>query len=74
MSYISCIVKGNGFQATKAASDRGIPFTFQTENKSQQTVGIVDVQFYEEIVAWFTETGNAPFPIGSLLFYTTHGK
>jgi hypothetical protein len=64
------IVKGNRFQAARAAADRGIPFAFVTEWKGY-TIGRVGDQHLESVSDWFCEpsiTGE-PFPVGTCLHY-----
>ncbi len=66
---IRLIIKGNRFDAAKAASARNIPLVFKRETTTE-TIGITGAAFYACITAWFLEDiGQAPFPCGSLLHY-----
>jgi hypothetical protein len=69
---ISLIVKGNKFQAARAAADLGIPMAFVRETKHNETIGRVHSAWHHEIVNWYNQdVGNfAPFPIGTLLHYS----
>ena len=75
MSTLSLIVKGDKFQAAKAASARGIPFVFSHEVRTKlhgrtETVGKVGDQFKDVVRAWYHEENSAPFPIGTLLAWS----
>ena len=48
------IVKGNKFQAARAAADRGIPFVFQEELRGLWTVGLVSDAHQDKVAAWFS--------------------
>ena len=64
------IVKGNRYQAARAAADRGIPFAFVRETNNE-TVGLTAEIKFTEVSQWFGEApSHAPFPIGTLLLYT----
>ena len=66
------IVKGNKFQAARAAAERGLPLAFENENDGL-TVGLT-VSTVDELNAWVCEdTKPAPFPVGSLLLWTPIG-
>ena len=70
------IVKGNKLEATRAAANRAIPFVFVRELRpvhhlGAQTVGLTGVQHRDKVTRWFCESGDAPFPGGTLLLYTT---
>jgi hypothetical protein len=71
---LSLIVKGDKFQAARAAADRGIGFAFVREVRHEgtvETVGLSGSEQRDKIVRWFGEgTMQAPFPIGTLLLYT----
>jgi hypothetical protein len=71
---LSLIVKGNKFQAARAAADRGIGFAFVREVKhgdSVETVGRCGSDQRDKVVRWFAEGSmQAPFPVGTLLLFT----
>jgi hypothetical protein len=65
------IVKGNEYEVEQAASARGVPFAFVETNRAGQTLCDVSAEHSEKVMAWFCESGTeAPFPIGSLLFFS----
>lgn len=72
---IKVLVKGNKFEAAKAAADRNIPFTFLSESIERnraETYGLVPSSSIYLVIEWYTEERPAdpkPFPIGSCLFY-----
>ena len=67
---LSLIVKGNKFEAARAAAARGIAFAFVREVKGFQTVGLSSEAQRDKIASWFGEAPlEAPFPIGTLLHY-----
>jgi hypothetical protein len=71
---LSLIVKGNKFQAARAAADRGIYFCFVREVRHEgtvETVGLSGSEQRDKIARWFGEGSmRAPFPAGTLLLYT----
>lgn len=85
MTYLSLIVKGNKFQAARAAADRGIPFAFVRETAWGETVGKANYMAEPQVAAWFNECEHARLgetdngfllgprtcsaPVGSLLFW-----
>ena len=76
---ITLVVKGNSFQATKAAMDRGIPAALAPyQCQSVETFLECRPEDQEKIFQWFAEpVASEPgkgFPIGSLLFYSENGK
>lgn len=72
---IFCTVKGDKFQAAKAAADRGIPFAFDHQNDFAAyglTVGKVDNQFKGKVLKWFAEpVSDYPSKPGTLLNWQT---
>jgi len=67
---LSLIVKGNRFEAARAAADRGIPAVFKVETNSE-TVLLVGDQHEEAVALWFCEDSYpAPYPVGACLFYS----
>ncbi len=76
MAYFSLVVKGNRFQAAKAASDRGIAFAFKREVKYGDTVGSSPASQRDKIRLWMDEEVqvNTPLPIGTLLTYKEHNE
>lgn len=69
---ILLIIKGDKFVAASAATARGIPMIFERERiGGEETTGVVSSDFRAKVVSWFTEEpGQAPFPQGTLLFYS----
>jgi hypothetical protein len=70
---ISLVVKGNKFEAAKAARERNIPFAFVREvigKGTHDTVGTTDNDSSLAVCRWFCESNEAPFPAGTLLLYT----
>lgn len=65
------IIKGNKFQAARAAADRGFRFVFENETDAPvNTVGVTVDGTVESLNKWVCEDTEAPFPIGSLLLWT----
>jgi hypothetical protein len=63
------IVKGDKFQAARAAADRGFPFAFEHEALSPATtVGVTDATI-DALNTWVCEDTVSPFPVGSLLHW-----
>lgn len=69
------VIKGDRFQAAKAAANRGVAMVFLRELKdtlSPQTVGATDASV-ETLNRWLCEPeGPPPFPVGSLLIWSDH--
>ena len=65
---LSVIVKGPETAATFAANNRGI-FVENAESYGSDTILYVKSDHESKVVAWFCESGVAPFPIGTCLFY-----
>ena len=63
------IIKGNKFQAARAAADRGFPFVFKHEN-DHDTVGLTPIIDIDRLNKWICEDGNPPYLPGSLLLWT----
>jgi hypothetical protein len=68
---MTVIVKGNKFEAAKAAAKRGIPFVFRNELiEYEWTVGEVSQEFRLDVMKWLGELPhNPPFPTGSCLSF-----
>ena len=68
------IVKGNRFDAAKAAANRGIPFIFHNEHATT-TLGGCAVNHFDKVQAWFCEHSEMiprkGYPNGTLLFYSS---
>ena len=62
------IVKGDKFQAAKAAADHGVPFVFMDEITGRSTLGSTTVDV-DTLNNWFCETIEAPYPAGTLLWW-----
>lgn len=82
MTYFSLVVKGNKFQAAKAASDRKIAFAFESET-NEHTIGLSPGSQRQKIYKWSQENiqyeggsaiHNPPYPIGALLIWSEHIK
>jgi|SRR2546422_10629230 len=69
---LSVIVKGDRFHAAMAAAERGIPFAFKTETRTE-TVGRIPYAYLDCVAAWFASDADhgAPYPVGSCLLYST---
>lgn len=69
----SLIVKGDRFQAARAAADRGIPLAFSHEVRDSGpclTVGRSSASV-DALNRWVCEAPHsAPFPVGSLLYWS----
>ena len=64
------IVKGNKYQAARAAADRGIPAVFLREVETDTVLATrADI---DTLNRWICEDTVAPFPIGSLLLWSEH--
>lgn len=61
------IIKGNAFDAARAAADRGVALA-HSKTLDETTIGRTAAN-EQTLNAWFCETTTAPFPIGSLLFW-----
>lgn len=76
------IVKGNKFEAAKAAARRGIPFVFDNElsgvvkgevmtvGRTNADIGLLNSWFIEDMMG----KNRAPYPIGSLLYWHPVGS
>lgn len=66
------IVKGNRYEAAKAASARNVPFVFERETKYNETIGFTGSQQWDRVASWFLEDIglNPPYMLGSLLHYS----
>lgn len=69
----SLIVKGDRFQAARAAADRGIPLSYVREIRDSGptlTVGRSSASV-DALNQWVCEAPHAaPFPVGSLLYWS----
>ena len=79
MHTLTLLVKGNRFEAAKAASDRGIPFVFKEEFSSghediKNTRGVTSEEHRLPVMNWFGENPDKiegyGFPDGTLLLFT----
>lgn len=73
LGVVRCIVKGDRFQAARAAANRSIPFLFDHEARgaiATETRGDVPEQHLGRLIAWYAEPGCAPFKAGTLLSYS----
>ncbi len=65
------VVKGNRYQAARAAADRHIPFAFKNEKRDMsETTGEVGSQHRASVVRWYCEPSCPPFEPGTCLFYS----
>ena len=70
MKPVTVVVKGNRFQAASEAAKRGIPFVFVTEAwDGGNTIGHVPETFLQDVVRWFLDITDGPYPIGTCLWY-----
>lgn len=67
---LSLIVKGARSAAVVAAHKRGLALQFERETEHRETLGFVEDSALGAVIAWFAEDGEAPYPDGSLLFYS----
>lgn len=65
---INLVVKGNRFDAARAASNHAIPFVFVRELE-HETVGVTNDEHWPEVMDWFLEVGGPPYHNGALLLY-----
>ena len=76
METKSLVIKGNRFEAAKAAASRGVPFIFDREFSGKgepNTVGRTTVDV-NTLNAWFCEPPyTGLMPIGTLLLWTPGG-
>ena len=69
------LVKGSPAVAESAARRHGIVAIFvQTLNNGQDTLLDCGDQCWRKVVEWFHETGSAPYPEGTLLFFNALNK
>lgn len=66
---IHVVIRGNRFEAARAAADRKIGLAFDRELRPNETTGRVGDHNHAALLAWFSEPGEAPFPVGTLLFF-----
>jgi hypothetical protein len=67
---LSLIIKGNRFQAARAAADRGVALAFARETRWNETIGTAPNSAYDKVVEWFGEDAWEPPKVGSLLCYS----
>src|SRR5262245_36403243 len=66
-------LKGNRYQAERAAESRGISFAVQRESRYGETIGVTAMEHLELVRAWHGENAggsNAALPIGALLCWS----
>lgn len=63
------IIKGDKFQAEDVAHDHGVSFTLMFESEGRrETVGHTSA--HEDVLnRWFCEHNDAPYPVGTLLYW-----
>ena len=70
---IQLLVKGNKFEAVRAAAAHNIPAAFYRElprdTGTVETLLRVHDAHRKAVSDWFAEPGTAPFPAGALLFF-----
>lgn len=66
---LNLIVKGNRFDAAKAASAHSVPMVFVRETATE-TIGVTSDCEWDRVADWFNEDDSAPYPLGSLLFFS----
>jgi hypothetical protein len=70
---LALAVKGNRYQAERAAESRGISFAVQRESRYGETIGVTAIQHLELVRAWHGENAHgadAALPIGALLCWS----
>jgi hypothetical protein len=70
---LALAVKGNRYQAERAAVNRGIPFAVQRESRYGETIGVTAMEHLERVRAWHGENegdSDAALPIGALLCWS----
>ena len=70
---LALAVKGNRYQAERAAENRGISFAVQGESRYGETIGVTAMEDLERVRAWHRENdgdSDAALPIGALLCWS----
>src|SRR5262245_13179231 len=70
---LALAVKGNRYQAERAAESRGISFAVQRESRYGETIGVTAMEHLELVRAWHGENAggsDAALPIGALLCWS----
>ena len=70
---LALAVKGNRYQAERAAKSRNIPFAVQRESRYGETIGVAAMEHLELVRAWHRENdgdSDAALPIGALLCWS----
>lgn len=70
---IQLVIKGNIEESTEATSNLGMLLFDAEENTHNETIGQVDEKHINKVIKWFCACQNnekAPFPPGTLLFYS----
>lgn len=67
------IIKGNRAEAEREASERAIPVKVLKELSPNETICEAPAEYWERVSQWFNaDVGRqAPYPIGSLLHYSS---
>lgn len=71
-NYISVVVKGNAVDAKVAADRRRIPFAFANYTAHGETVGNVPARYLLPVMAWYGESGEVPYSVGTCLVFSHH--
>ena len=70
---LALAVKGNRYQAERAAKSRNIPFAVQRESRYGETIGVTAMEHLELVRAWHGENAggsDAALPIDALLCWS----
>ena len=70
---LALAVKGNRYQAERAAESHGISFAVQRESPYGDTIGVTAMEHLERVRAWHRENdgdSDAALPIGALLCWS----
>src|SRR5262249_43297598 len=69
-AMLALAVKGNRYQAERAAESRDIPFAVQRESRYGETIGVTAMEHLELVRAWHGENAggsDGALPIGAQL-------
>jgi hypothetical protein len=71
MTIYHLLIKGDRFQAARAAADRGIPAAFVREQINRSETIVRTSGDYMKIATWFNEAAphRGPFPVGTLIYF-----
>ena len=70
MTNLTVVIKGDVQTARAEAFKRGVVLTRTIQNVSEREILAEAIGPMPTIMSWFVEDLKAPFPVGSLLFYS----